>query len=112
MASARKSSTGSSGISKRLKSGATRTSDLILSDEVFVIGAEFLWVRPLITLRVQVVLAEFAHPFEHVLVVIVHQVLVFALEVRGVEGVVAQHIEAFFRQIVFGDMVDVLIVSP
>src|SRR5439155_783684 len=80
-----------------------------------VLGVDLLdelGVVTLAALRVKVILAELAHPLEHFLVVVAHQVLILPFEVGGVERVVAKHVTGRLGQIVLGDVIDVLVVPP
>src|ERR1700680_5205713 len=57
----------------------------VFCNQVFVIRAQLLDVRPLLSLRVQVIGVKFADPSEHLLVAIVHEIFIFALTVRRIE---------------------------
>src|SRR5205814_10296803 len=84
----------------------------ILADQILIIRPQSLGVRALAALGIEVVLAEFPHPGKHLPIVIVHKICVFALAVRRIERVIAEHVVGFLGQVVFRDVVDVLIVSP
>ena len=84
----------------------------ILRDQILVIRLQFFdigWNR---SFGVQVVRIEQLDVFEHLAIVIVHEVLVGVLTVLRVEGVVADHVQSRFRDVVFDHVVQVLIVAP
>src|SRR6266536_882324 len=81
----------------------------ILGNEIFVERPEFFHARPLVAFGVKVVRVEGAHRVKEGLVVVVHEVRVRPLAMAGVEGVIADHVEALFRQVILDDMIQILV---
>ena len=60
---------------------------------------------------VQSVEVEFPNPLKHAFVLFVHQMPVSTVPVRGVKGMIAEHVLGLFRQIPPRRLVDVFIMS-
>ena len=84
----------------------------VFGNQVFVKRAKLRDVRLLVALGVEIIRIELAHRIEQSLILLIHQILVIAFAVRGVERVIAQHIERFVRQMILRDVIDIFVVSP
>ena len=65
-----------------------------------VVGAKLFNVAPLITLAVQVVRIKDLHSGQHLLVLFVHEVLVYTLPMPGIEAVIPDHSKSFVRKFI------------
>src|SRR5580658_6899906 len=73
----------------------------ILRDQGLVIRPQGFRIGTPGALGVQIVGIKGAHPLEHPAVLIVHQVLISALPVAGIERVIPDHVERLLRQVGF-----------
>src|SRR5205085_10648176 len=60
----------------------------------------------------KIVWIEELHPLEHLAIVIIEKMIVPILAMLGIEGMVAKHVQARLRDVVFHHLVDILIMSP
>jgi hypothetical protein len=81
-------------------------------DEVFVIGAKLGEIGAIVTLGVEVVGIELLDPGKHLAVPFVGKVPVGVFSVPGIEGVVTDHVEGGFGEIIFDHVIEVFVVSP
>ena len=81
-------------------------------DQVVVERPQLFEIWRLMTLGIKIVRVERLDPFEHFAVLIVHQVIVFSFAMRGVEGVITDHVKRFGRQIIFGHVIKIFVVAP
>ena len=84
----------------------------IFADEVVVEGAQFGEIWSFVAFRVEVVGIEGAHPFEHVAILLAHEIGVFAIAMGWIKGVVANHVEGFEWKVIFYDMKKIFVVTP
>src|SRR5947208_501174 len=68
------------------------------SDQILIKRAQLRNVRLLMAFGIEIIRIESAHPLEHLLVFLVHEMGVFALFMSRVKGMIAQHVKGFFRQ--------------
>ena len=78
-------------------------------DEVLIERKNRFHIGPFAALGVQAISIEAPHPRKHFFVVVIHQVAVGAMTMRGIERVIAEHVQSFFREIGFRDLIDVLV---
>ena len=64
----------------------------IFGNKIFIIRAQYLPVRRCWILRIQVVRIEQVHPFEHLVIMCVHQVIICMLPVLSVKRMVSERI--------------------
>ena len=62
--------------------------------------------------RVEIVWIELADPLEHSAILVVHEVIVFALAMRRVERMIANHVERFVGQMILDDLIKIFVVAP
>lgn len=92
--------------------------DIFKKERLFKLGRtahlQLLRVRELITLAVQVVRVECLDRFQHLVVMLIHELTIGSLSVPGVERVVADHCQAFFRdcRLILHDVIKIFIVAP
>jgi len=86
----------------------------VLIDELKVVRLELFHGRHIIALGVQVIGVECPDSLQHLLVVFVHEVVIRAGIVPGVEAVVSDHGQRLIwqRRLLLDDMVQVLIMAP
>src|SRR5581483_1150603 len=98
-----------------------------ISNEESALPRQFFWQelrKQLVVVRLQlfqiglgvpfgikIVRIEFLHPWQHCAVFLVLQMLVGAMAMPRIEGVEAQHVESFVRQVRLHDFGDVPIVA-
>ena len=64
----------------------------MLLDQVVVKGAQFFEIRAFVAFGVKIVGIEGADPLEHVAVLLVHEIGVFAIAMGWIKGVIANHV--------------------
>lgn len=86
----------------------------VLVDKLHVVGLQLLHTGNAIALAVKVIRVEGLDSAEHILVMVIHELVVRTGVVPGVERVVADHSERLSRQdrLLLGNVVEVLIVTP
>ena len=63
-------------------------------------------------LGVKIILIEFPDPLEHFAIMIDQKVIVSLFTMAWIKGMIAEHVEGFFRHPVFYDVVNVFVVPP
>src|ERR1043165_2342097 len=61
---------------------------------------------------VEIVGIKGADPLEHLPILFIHQVIVFAVTMRWIKRMIAQHVERLWRQVIFYDVINVFVVAP
>src|SRR5216117_1555688 len=84
----------------------------IFRNQFVIEGPQLLGIRALVALGIEVVRIERSNPREHFLVPAVHEVLIFPFAVRRIEGVIANHVEGLRRQVIFDDVIKILVMAP
>src|ERR1700722_20201850 len=82
-----------------------------LCEQVVVVGLELFEVRLGVTLRIEVVWIELQDPRQHRAILLVAKIVIGAVPMPCVERVKAQHVQAFHREVILHDLIDVAVVT-